>query len=274
MESNSAPGFAVSGEIYGVSFLLEADAATTLGAMVDALGPPWTESKEAREPVHLRVTRADDETHLLERDGQRLYAGSLDSVLETVGGVSRRYVAFHAPEHLFIHAGCVAHAGRALIAPGDSFSGKSTLVTALVKAGATYFSDEYAVLDAEGLVHPYHKPIALREQPGSAQQTSYRVDELGGRSSGQPVPLGLVVVTQYRHGARWAPAALSSTELVIEMFGNTYLAADRPEQTLRTLRAATTSATGIKGERGEASDVVAGLLACIAQPAARDSHRG
>ena len=37
--------------------------------------------------------------------------------------------------------------GRAIVIPGRTFSGKSTLVAELVRAGATYYSDEYAVED-------------------------------------------------------------------------------------------------------------------------------
>jgi hypothetical protein len=42
-----------------------------------------------------------------------------------------------------------------MVLPGKSFAGKTTLVAALVRAGAEYWSDEYAVLDANGDVHPY-----------------------------------------------------------------------------------------------------------------------
>ena len=67
----------------------------------------------------------------------------------------RLFIAANARDWLFVHAGVVAHGGRALVAPGDSFSGKTTLVRALLAAGATYYSDEYAVLDEAGRVHPY-----------------------------------------------------------------------------------------------------------------------
>jgi hypothetical protein len=34
-----------------------------------------------------------------------------------------------------------------------SYSGKTTLVSELIRAGATYYSDEYAVIDERGRVH-------------------------------------------------------------------------------------------------------------------------
>ena len=60
---------------------------------------------------------------------------------------------------VFVHAGVVGWKNRAILIPGKSFAGKTSLVAELVKAGATYYSDEFAVLDFQGLVHPYHKPL-------------------------------------------------------------------------------------------------------------------
>jgi hypothetical protein len=64
------------------------------------------------------------------------------------------HVAEMARRRVFVHAGVVGWGGQAIVIPGRSYTGKSTLVAALVRAGATYYSDEYAVLDAQGLVTP------------------------------------------------------------------------------------------------------------------------
>jgi hypothetical protein len=61
----------------------------------------------------------------------------------------RIYVGLHAPNQIFIHAGVVAHEGRVIVIPGLCMAGKATLVLALVRAAAVYYSDEFAVLDAE-----------------------------------------------------------------------------------------------------------------------------
>jgi hypothetical protein len=85
----------------------------------------------------------------------RLALGILDAQL-------RMHIALHAPNHVFVHAGVVGLGERAIVLPGRSFAGKTTLVAALVQAGAEYWSDEYAVLDADGLVYPYAKPLSMR----------------------------------------------------------------------------------------------------------------
>ena len=83
---------------------------------------------------------------------------NLDSVFDTFESDLRIFVAEFAKHRVFVHAGVVGWKGRAIVIPGRSYSGKSTLVAELVRAGATYYSDEYAVFDARGRVHPFQNP--------------------------------------------------------------------------------------------------------------------
>ena len=94
--------------------------------------------------------------------GARPIYADLALVLAMLDSELRGHVADHATDGFFIHAGVVAHRGRGIVIPGDSFSGKTTLVAELVRAGAGYYSDEFAVIDAEGLVHPYARPLSFR----------------------------------------------------------------------------------------------------------------
>ena len=83
-------------------------------------------------------------------------------------------------------------------------SGKSALVAELVRAGATYYSDEYAIFDSLGRVHPYPKPLSLRGEPdGRAER--HPIEGWGGRRGTKPLRVGLVVNTVYKPGARWRP---------------------------------------------------------------------
>ncbi len=97
-------------------------------------------------------------------DGESV--SSLPVDLEVAFGIldaqMRMHIALHAPDHVFVHAGAVGVGGQAIVLPGKSFAGKTTLAAALVRAGAEYCSDEYAALDADGRVHPYPKPLSVR----------------------------------------------------------------------------------------------------------------
>ena len=114
------------------------------------------------------------------------------------------YVAEQARRRVFVHAGAVGWNGRAIILPGQTRSGKTTLVAALVRAGATYYSDEYAVIDTQGRVHPYPRPLMIRTETGELK--SVPIETLGGRAGRTPLPVGTVLLTRYQPGSSVAPA--------------------------------------------------------------------
>ncbi len=65
-----------------------------------------------------------------------------DQVLEALERDLQLHVAERARRRVFVHAGVVGWGGRAIVIPGRTTRGKTTLVKALVDAGATYYSDE------------------------------------------------------------------------------------------------------------------------------------
>lgn len=198
--------------------------------------------------------------NVLYGDHERLTRSfELDSLFELLESDLRLFVAEWATHRVFVHAGVVGWKGQAIVIPGRSYSGKSTMVAELVRAGATYYSDEYAVFDARGRVHPFSKPIELREE-GKFQQTKVTVAELGGQSGTKPLPVGLVLMTQFKSGARWRPRKLSPGKGVLEMLFNTVSARRSPERALTTLRLVASQAALLKGVRGNATDVVDLLL--------------
>ena len=98
----------------------------------------------------------------------------LESLFELLESSLHLNVALAAPRRIFVHAGVVAWKGRALLLPGSSGSGKSSLVAELVRAGATYYSDEYAVLDERGRDNGSHKGQHHQPARGPAQQLAAR----------------------------------------------------------------------------------------------------
>jgi hypothetical protein len=184
---------------------------------------------------------------------------NLDSVFETFASDLRIFVAEFAKHRVFVHAGVVGWKGRAIVIPGRSYSGKSTLVAELVRAGATYYSDEYAVFDARGRVHPFSKPIELREE-GEYRQSKIELADLGGHLGTKPLTVGLVLMTQFKDGARWRPRKLTAGKAVLEMLFNTVSARRNPERALATLERVTAKADVWKGVRGHATQVVPAML--------------
>jgi hypothetical protein len=103
-----------------------------------------------------------------------------------------------------------------------SFAGKTTLVQAWLEAGATYYSDEFAVLDRAGRVHPFARPLAIRD--GSTALTRVPAAELGAETGTTPLPIGLVLVTSYRVGTRWRPRRLTAAPTLLALMRHTVAA--------------------------------------------------
>jgi hypothetical protein len=171
------------------------------------------------------------------------------------------YVALNSPDFVFIHAGVVGIGGRAVVLPALSFSGKTTLVAALVQAGATYYSDEFAVLDEAGLVHPYARRLSLRVD--GAPAVPHAIEDLGGVAGAEPLPVGIVAATRYVPGAEWDPQALSLGAGALAVFEHAVPARERPEQALRVIKKALNSAVIYQGERGEADELARVLVGTL-----------
>ena len=209
--------------------------------------------------------------NILYRDSVRLAgAKDTDPVLEALERDLQLYVAEKARRRVFVHAGVVGWQGKAIVIPGRTMTGKTTLVKALVEAGATYYSDEFAVLDERGRVHPYPKPLSIRGN-GDGRTKEILPEALGGTTGVRPLPVGLVVATSYREAARWRPRQLLPGRAVMALLTHTVSVRRDPERALTTLRQVVADAQALKGVRGEASETAENLLGRLAKQAGRSS---
>ena len=240
--------------------------------MLDRLPPGW---KPAVSPVVVNMyslSLNSDSSQSKVRRFNLLYAGgiraarSLDPnlVLQIFESDIQIYVGILARRRIFVHAGVVEWKGQAIMIPGRSMSGKSTLTAELVRAGATYYSDEYAVLDERGRVHPYPRRLGLR-LPGAEEQTKVKAEELGGKIGSKPLPVGMIVVSQYHEGARWRPRRLSPGEGALEVLANTVPARTRPEQSLSSIQQTVLNARIVKSRRGDAKETAEAILQALSR---------
>ena len=124
---------------------------------------------------------------------------------------------------------------------------------------ADYYSDEYAVFDSKGRVHPFASPLQIRNE-GDFIQTKIDVAELGGRAGSKPLPVALVLVTEFRKGARWRPRNLSAGAGALELLSNTVSARRSPANALDAFDHVVSRAHVVKGARGEAHEIVPYIL--------------
>ena len=257
----------ISFRAYGVRVGVRVNDKQALDQLVDHLPPGWTLSSS---PVVDRLysfkfggaaSRAKlRHFHLLYANDARV-GRSLDlpQMMKLFESDLQLFVAEAAPRRVFVHAGVVGWKGQAILIPGRSFTGKTSLVVELVRAGATYFSDEYAVLDTRGFVHPYPRKLWIREKSGLEPERS-SIESLGGSSGVKSLPVGLVVVTTYKAGAHWRPSRVTAGKGALALLDNTVSIQRRPELAFPVLSKVAAEATILKGVRGEASSTADSIL--------------
>jgi hypothetical protein len=207
---------------FGTSFRLRSADPAVLGGAVDrarTLG--WTQTvggEAAIDYVFRQVLRDDEAPRLfeLECDASPICrAIDLGELLDAFEDHAKIQTAYHAKGVLFVHAGVIGWHRRGIVMPGRSGAGKTTLARALMEAGADYYSDEFAILDAEGQVHPYALPLSIRGS--GARPVRCAAEEIGARVGTMPVDVDLIVITEYRRGARWQPRVLSKAEALLAL---------------------------------------------------------
>src|SRR5947207_3389834 len=153
----------ISFRSYGLRIGIRTNNAEVLEQVEKRLPFGW---KPARSPIVdnlYSIVAPGDRSRPNVRRFKLLYKGierlartmNLDELLFDLEIDLHSYVATATKRRMFLHAGVVGWDGRAIVFPGKNFSGKTNLVTAFLRAGATYYSDEFAVLDSRGRVHPY-----------------------------------------------------------------------------------------------------------------------
>lgn len=182
------------------------------------------------------------------------------SAIRHLRSLIRICIAANAKSHLFIHAGAVGIGDKVLVLPGDSHSGKTTLVRELVALGATYFSDEYAVIDRKGLVVPFPKALSVRGIEGRDIQTDVPAQSFGGLIGTRRLPVGWVGLFNFRPRARFRPVPLSEGAGRLMMIPHAIGLAGNPEKALNFLHKAVIGAAFFSSDRGDARAVARKLL--------------
>lgn len=197
--------------------------------------------------------------HLLYVDGtQAARSLELSDVLAAFTSQLQMTVAEHSRRGLFVHAGVVEWNGSAILIPGRTFTGKSRLVLAFLRAGARYYSDEFGIVEKNGLIRPFRRPISIRSDDGTESRDVY-TPENGAEPPA--IPVGWVIVTRYRSGSRWRPRTMTAGEAFLSLFANTVPARQRPREAFAALDRVVAGAVRLKGVRGEANELVQAFTA-------------
>jgi hypothetical protein len=166
-----------------------------------------------------------------------------------------------------VHAGVVQVGDEAILLPGMTHAGKSSLVAALLERGATYFSDEYALIDTEGKVHPYPRPLLVRN--GMPGQTARLAEEYGARTGREAVRLGWILALEYRPQEGWRVQPIPQSGGVLLLLANTpHVLAESPKL-IEVFQYAVAGARCWQGFRGDAAEAAEEILRMVQGEQAR-----
>jgi hypothetical protein len=196
----------------------------------------------------------DGEAYRLYEDGEESTHGtSRRNFIKFYNAIVRVAVGEHAENLVFLHAGAVAWNEKAIVMPAHSFSGKTTLVAELVKLGAVYYSDEYAVIDADGRVNPYERDLSVRFDGGRSEHTLIPVETIGGKAGVDPVPIGMLLLTTYDPNACFQPKRLTLGEAIVGTIPFAIPVLKYPERTIKHLQTAFEHSICLSSARGDAA---------------------
>jgi hypothetical protein len=214
--------------------------------------------------VLVRIVRRANQFQLL-TDGEVVASASQaiclvpDLIRALDNSVVQRLASLRA-----VHAGAVLWGRRVLLLPGLTHAGKSSLVVELLRRGATYFSDEYALIDSAGYAHPYPRPLLIRN--GSPEQFPMLPVECNARTGVSPAPVGWILSLKYLKESSWSVAAVSQSEALLILLRNTpHLLSESPGL-VAVFQRAVAGAISYAGHRPDAEMAVEQILRLLGDP--------
>lgn len=156
-----------------------------------------------------------------------------------------------------VHAGAVQLGDRVLLLPGRTHSGKSSMVAELLRRGATYMSDEYALIDIEGRTHPYARPLLLRND--KPVQTPLLPQDCHASIASEPAPIGWIMELDYREPDGWNVVKVPQSHGLLILLRHTpHVLAEAPDLLDKFQRAAADARcyTGTRMDAAQAADEI------------------
>jgi hypothetical protein len=235
---------------------------------LDALRPAWPPTGLAEvgddhtaADLCVALLEGPDSEPICEVDGVAVDGGWL-----RVGSTLALFAAEHLAARVAIHAGVAARGGRAIVLPGPSFAGKSTLCAALGEAGATVLTDELALVDpSASTVTGWHRPLRLRQPDGSVRSIQL------AETDGVALDVSALVFPVYEADTDEVIEVepLTPGDAVLALLANTVSAQVAPERAFDTAVALARSAPAVRIRHRDAAAVADLLLSSAARPPSR-----
>ena len=251
-------------ESYGTRLLLRSNDKDTLDDLImvtrSALLGDLRPCKSGTYQLVLDLVGSKDNYEVF-RNAELITKGRIDPYSSRyLNALIRLSVAEFSRHLVFLHAGAVGWKGKGIVLPAMSFQGKSTLVYELVKLGAEYYSDDFAILDAKGRLHPFPRDISLRSRHSDGEPHEIDPQLIGATVGSGKIPVGLIFLTRYKPRSHWAPKRVSRGEGIFDLLPFTLPIRQKPHLALEVLNTAAAPAVIAKSMRADAKIAAKRLL--------------
>ena len=185
---------------------------------------------------------AERREYLITRDAVGVFATAVpDDVYWWIRRDIDSTIAQRCQHLAFVRAGVVAWRGVAIVIAGRQPVGDSTIVTALVRRGAEYYSNTHAVLDDAGLVHPYR---SLIEQDPSSPKSLRWIREGGVPEA---IPVGLIVTGRFTSWDGRRPTVVSGPLAALPLLDSSVPGREAAADVQRMAARVAIGAVGLRG---------------------------
>jgi hypothetical protein len=247
-------------ECYGARVRLSAPSAA-VESVLEEIAPFATPAAQRTADVSLDAVAAAGDTWVVRSDSVHVddhdAFGPRHLVAVLVDRLHALFSEYARGVH-FVHAGAFRLGQSLVIVPGRSGAGKSSLVAEALRHGAVYYSDDFAVIDPDGMVHPYPRRLGLRRPSGARNHLS--ASALGAEVATEPAGVDLVLSTSFvSAGTVWSPEPVTGSRAALPIIDNTVRARLDPPGVAHMAAAVARRATTLVGDRGEAHELIAAL---------------
>ncbi|HEX4137602.1 MAG TPA: glycosyltransferase [Bryobacteraceae bacterium] len=246
----------ISFKTFGVSMTIDVNDPTLTGRLSDCLPPEAEDAEQTAHPAEAesRYSLMFDPPNYRFSAGTRrvIESADLELVLKVVRAAFQHDVAVEAKSWLFVKAAVVGWRKQAILLLGDRMSGAAALVAELVCAGAEFYSDTYAVFDAQGRILPYARPLELAGESLAL-----------GAADRAPLRMGLVALARFRPGSRNRPQQLTTGKGLQALLANGVFAEGRAERAVPLLGRISRGVPMLRITHGDAGKAARALLSMV-----------
>lgn len=248
---------------FGLSITIATDSAE-VDALLRKYLLPWLSRQPFESIPDLLVSVTANDGGYEVFSGAQLIARAVagGALMYAVQSIVDEFIVLRARGLAPIHAGVVGRDGTVMLLPAPSHAGKSTLVARMIQEGWVYYSDEYALIDEFGLVHPYPRSLLMRNDSGELFPAL--AASLGAEIGRQPAPVRLIADLRWLQGGAWNVERLPQSETLMMLLKSTPREFERNPEMLAPLARVAAGSVGYCGVRGEASEASSRLVELFA----------